>query len=186
MKTCVKCLKDKCESDFYFRKDTKNYRNSCKSCEKIRTKNYYINNLKICKESRKKYYEGNKELFKEKSKKYYHNRKNCLDFKRKKSESFQKWRLNNPEKHAEKERRRRAYLILQTPKWLSKKDIQNIKSIYKMCKNKSNINEKVYYHVDHIIPLKSEVVCGLHVPWNLRIIEATKNLKKYNKLIGEL
>jgi len=39
------------------------------------------------------------------------------------------------------------------------------------------------YVVDHIIPLISEAVCGLHVPWNLRVITQEENLKKSNKVV---
>jgi hypothetical protein len=34
--------------------------------------------------------------------------------------------------------------------------------------------------IDHIVPIQSNLVCGLHVPWNLRVIPSTDNLQKSN------
>lgn len=40
--------------------------------------------------------------------------------------------------------------------------------------------KSVKYVVDHIIPLQGQLVCGLHVPENLRVIPQTTNFRKYN------
>lgn len=37
--------------------------------------------------------------------------------------------------------------------------------------------------LDHIIPLRHPEVCGLHVPWNLRVVKRETNLKKGNRFV---
>jgi 5-methylcytosine-specific restriction endonuclease McrA len=40
----------------------------------------------------------------------------------------------------------------------------------------------VKHEVDHIVPLKSPLVCGLHVEHNLQVIPATQNRRKHNRV----
>lgn len=68
---------------------------------------------------------------------------------------------------------RRATKIKAEPPWLSEEHKLEIERIYKRC--------KAGYHVDHIVPLKSKLVCGLHVPWNLQHLKKDLNLSKGNR-----
>lgn len=70
--------------------------------------------------------------------------------------------------------RRRASKIKATPSWLNPTDFIIIKHLYDSCPEG--------YHVDHIVPLRGKTVCGLHVPWNLRVIPAEENLSKGNRV----
>ena len=73
------------------------------------------------------------------------------------------------------------------PKWLSKDHKKEIKLLYdKSWEMTHSIDDGEVYQVDHIIPLQGKEVCGLHVPWNLRIITREENIKKRNSLISDL
>jgi len=68
-----------------------------------------------------------------------------------------------------------------TPLWLTRQQKTEIRQIYQIAITMTKTTGERYV-VDHIVPLRSEVVCGLHVPWNLRVITQEENLKKSNRL----
>ena len=57
------------------------------------------------------------------------------------------------------------------PEWVNR---AAIRAIYARAKRQGKT-------VDHIIPLRGEGVSGLHVPWNLQLLDATTNYSKGNK-----
>jgi len=69
------------------------------------------------------------------------------------------------------------------PKWLSKKQWQDIQYFYSL-RDEAQMLTGDKYHVDHIVPLQGENVCGLHVPWNLQVLPADINLAKNNSFCG--
>lgn len=69
-----------------------------------------------------------------------------------------------------------------TPSWLMRSQKAEIREIYKSAITLTKLTG-VQYVVDHIYPLRSDEVCGLHVPWNLRVITREANLQKSNKLV---
>ena len=69
------------------------------------------------------------------------------------------------------------YLFRAWPDWAVYPD--EYSRIYRECRRQRQLGRAM--EVDHIVPLRSELVCGLHVPWNLRIIPAAENQLKSNK-----
>jgi hypothetical protein len=91
------------------------------------------------------------------------------------------WQKNNPDRMRFYANKRRCAEIQATPYWC---DQEAIKIIYAEAVRLEN-ETGVLQHVDHIIPLHGKTVCGLHVPWNLQVIPAEENQRKYNLLDGE-
>jgi hypothetical protein len=92
------------------------------------------------------------------------------------------WKVNNILKiRADTKARRRKHREA-TPPWLSRKQKTEIRQMYQVAITLTKTTGEQYV-VDHIVPLRSEVVCGLHVPWNLRVITQEENLKKSNKIL---
>ena len=77
-----------------------------------------------------------------------------------------------------REAKRRAVKLNATPIWFDSEK-KKISLLYTKAKEWSKILG-VTLHVDHIIPLQSKTVCGLHCFDNLQLLEASLNVRKYN------
>lgn len=81
------------------------------------------------------------------------------------------WAARNKPKRAEQAQKRRAHLLQATPRWA---DRESIVEIY----------YEAEYHglqVDHIVPLRSKLVCGLHCEANLQLLTEAANKSKSNR-----
>jgi len=100
-----------------------------------------------------------------------------------KNQYKQKYKEANPELYRELVSLRRRRFRQATPKWLSAEQKMEIRLKYRLAIELSRATG-IRHAVDHEIPLQGEDVCGLHVPWNLRVITQEENLKKSNKLVA--
>jgi hypothetical protein len=99
----------------------------------------------------------------------------------KKREYQNNWKTKNLDKvRADTKSRRRKHREA-TPQWLTSKHKAEIRELYRIAITTTKITGEAYV-VDHIVPLRSDVVCGLHVPWNLRVTTREENLLKSNSL----
>lgn len=77
----------------------------------------------------------------------------------------------------EKAVRRKRVIEGATPAW---SDRNKVLEIYEQARKVSELTG-IQHHVDHVVPLTSKKVCGLHNEFNLRVIPAIDNLKKHNR-----
>lgn len=92
------------------------------------------------------------------------------------------WKKRNPHKGAADSMKRRAAQFHACPWWA---DLLAIEDIYRECRRITRVSG-IEHHVDHIVPILGKTVCGLHVPWNLRILPAKENQAKSNDLLPEI
>lgn len=82
------------------------------------------------------------------------------------------WRKNRDKGLAIKARYRAAKLKA-TPKWAN---LETICAVYAKAATMPRM------HVDHIVPLVSKLVCGLHCEANLQLLPASDNMRKGNRV----
>ena len=143
----------------------------CRECHKI---------------TRSEWYQVNRELLAEKGKEW---RRANPELKR---ECNRRWRRANPElarKHYKKWEQANLDVVnaISSRKRAAKKNAlapwanaNAIKNFYTEARRLTELTG-VKHHVDHIYPLQSEYMCGLHVETNLQILTEKENILKGNR-----
>lgn len=159
MKTCGNCKAIKSKTDFYSNKNKKDGLHCfCKDCSKQKKQEWANKNSDKVKDYDQQWQLKNKD---------------------KKVQSYKKWQQNNKETVNAYNSYRRALKLQATPKWA---DQDKIKYFYTLAQFFTDLSGGcVEHHVDHIVPLKGNNVCGLHVHNNLQVLMKQDNLKKGNK-----
>ena len=153
-------------------KETVRHRNNstCVICQKLRQESWVAKNPEKRKAAKDKYRKNSSresEYRKENSEKI---REYNIQYRRDHAE----WYLSY---YREYNRKRTAKKLRATAKWGSP---EAISKIYRDAVEPS-IKTGLNYQVDHIVPLQSNKVCGLHVESNLRIILSRENQQKGNR-----
>ena len=133
---------------------------------RAKSRGYREKNIEHCREYSRLWRKNNPDKVKFYDDRYLSNPEN----RKKRKLRRKKWRDKNKDLICHYSSDRRARVLKATPVWSDK---EVIKSFYK---------EAQYFgeSVDHIIPLKSHLVCGLHVESNLQLMPLSENIKKNN------
>lgn len=210
MKICTKCNELKNLDDFTVDSRMKDKRrSSCKICTRLRDVNFRIEHKEKINSKRREsnkekgeevlikqriYREANKDRINELQIKLYHENMKDPEFREKRREKDKEYFAENKEdinawrkeyvktdggvRNSDKARRRACKM--QATINLTDEQLIEIDNIYGEAKRLTK-ETGIKMHVDHIIPLQHDKVCGLHVPWNLQILTASENTSKGNR-----
>lgn len=186
MKRCTRCGTLKPLTEFSKRsasRDGLDYK--CRSCKVAASTQWALAN----REKRLATYKRHHELHK--NERHAANKRWRQARAKEQSQRSRAWQLANPEKFAQSRRSWKQKNIERwreikrtrrkgaTPAWADK---QAIRAVYGECRRLAR-ETGVEHHVDHVIPLKHPLVCGLHVHNNLQVLPAVDNLRKSNQFV---
>ena len=183
MKTCTKCKQHKPLDLFSKNSKTKDgLQHHCKQCKLEYQRNNPNRNSVSA-----KYREANKELCNARSvasmqKKWGYYLAKARDWQIRNRDHWLALRRAWYEENRALEiarKRKRAGRIQHDLALLSKAEQAEIQGLYDFCRIFPG------FEVDHVVPLTHDLVCGMHVPWNLQVLPVSVNRSKGNKFVAE-
>lgn len=193
MKICSKCRCEKNFEEFQNIKKTKdNLSFNCKMCiRENKIKHYNALKEKLGAEafsarqkaasikyvkSRSEYNKIYKLKNKESTKAYQDEYRKANKLKAK--TTLQVWSLSNKAKLRGYKHARKDTKLNATPSWANQKYMDLFFEIVKLEEDRTGRK----CHLDHIVPLKSKLVCGLHCEDNMQVLFAEDNIRKGNRV----
>jgi hypothetical protein len=125
---------------------------------------------KACCACRHNYWDENQEYIRKKNNEYRAANKD------KHNQSSNNCKRNNPGKYITLVLRRRLKKKQAIPGWFNEAEV---KKVYKQCRELTTLTG-IEHELDHIVPLVSPYVCGLHWHGNMQILTKTENRRKNN------
>lgn len=171
-KKCKTCEEIKPLDEFYKHSGMKDgHLNACIPCRNLYVANWSKSNLEKRRKIAREYAARNAEHYSEKQKEWWAaNPHKSMEYHYKREAAL-------PGYSNAISANRRAQKKNATPIWANK---EAIKILYAKAKRLTVWMEEKF-HVDHIVPLVSDYVCGLHCEANLQILPKTANLSKCNR-----
>lgn len=168
-KQCSKCKEWKPRSVFHVRrKSPDGLAYKCPECVKQALVDWRAANP----DGWNKWAEGKREYLAAYRREWYE--KNLADQPRR----YREWAQANPDKVNALVAKRNAMKKKATPAWANP---EAIKAFYKEAARLTK-ETGIRHEVDHIYPLQSPLVCGLHHEANLQILTRSANARKRNKM----
>ena len=188
MKTEEQKLKQR-ESDKLWRMNNpeyaKQYYEANKERIKARSAKYNEDNKDAVRERERQRYQSNREHYSARARKYNEDNKDAIKeynaeysrlWRENNREYGKIWRENNPQYGIEASRLRNTRLERAIPGWY---EDELVKRLY-LKRKELNQRYGANLHVDHIIPIQSDTVCGLHCWANLQLLDKSLNQSKSN------
>lgn len=190
MKICTACLENLPLAEFYVRKISNDgLTSNCKKCLSAKHKlKYAANRTELLQKAKtrydekrdsilayqKQFYQNNAEKIKEYGRNYSSKNREVITEKRRTYHS--NWSKKNAYKICEYTARR---YIAKRKATLLNVELWKIREFYIQAEQLTK-STGIKHHVDHIVPIISKIVCGLHNHYNLQVITATENQIKSN------